>query len=146
MNSFIAFIGVLLVASILEVWCGVAIYERARAGVDRLFIGKGPRRFFGLTALFSVALYAIGIALMAPFIGVFNGAMDVGLLFVVIMFGGLFLCWRTTAFNVGWMIIRSQRRARETSVLFGTVFVTAVWGCAILLIFFDASAATPLSW
>ncbi len=51
-------------------------FQRA---IDWLFIGKGHRRFFALTALFAAASYAIGIALMAPFIGVLKAGMDVGL-------------------------------------------------------------------
>lgn len=146
MISFIAFFCVLFFGTVLEVFCGVSFYERIRAFVDRLFAGNGHGRFFGHTALFAAAIYAIGIALMSPVMGVLNAGMDVGMFFVVIMFGGLFLCWRNTAYNVVWIISRAHKRERETSVLFGTVFVTAVWGCAILLTFFDFSASTPLSW
>ena len=45
MISFIAFFGLLFLATILEVFFGITFYERVRALVDWLFVGKGRVSF-----------------------------------------------------------------------------------------------------
>jgi hypothetical protein len=125
----------LLVGCILEVCCGVPIFLRLSQRLNQLFIDKGYPRFFGFTALFAVVIYAVGTALMAPFVGIHEAAMQVGIISIIAVFYGLFMSWGRFAGDLVLIEGRSTKRQAEVGILFGTVFVTASWGCAILLIF-----------
>jgi hypothetical protein len=142
-------IGVLFVSLILEVYFNIPVVERVRTGADRLFAGKGYLRFFGLTAVFAAALYGVGIATMGPFLGIYNAAVEVGTLCVLVFFGGIVACFFGTVRDVG-------SRAREAfggagmearpdvSIITSVIFVTCVWGSVILLTFYDHAVSGTL--
>lgn len=149
MTAIFGVIGVLFVALILEVFFNVPTIERLRAGVDQLFTGKGYLRFFGLTAVFAVALYGVGIATMGPFLGVYNAAIEVGTLCTLVFLGTIVANFFGFVGDVGARAREAfggaEMKARpDTSILTSVVFVTCVWGCLILLTFYDHSVSGTL--
>ncbi|MBX9573177.1 MAG: hypothetical protein K2X77_30040 [Candidatus Obscuribacterales bacterium] len=149
MTAIFGVIGVLFFALVLEVFFNIPTIERLRTGIDRLFAGKGYLRFFGLTAVFAAALYGVGIATMGPFLGIYNAAIEVGTLCTLVFFGGIVACFFGFARDVGARTREAfggaEMKARpDTSILTSVVFVTCLWGCVILLTFYDHSVSGTL--
>lgn len=149
MIAIFAAIGALFVSLILEVFFNIPVVERVRTGADRLFAGKGYLRFFGFTAVFAAALYGVGIATMGPFLGIYNAAIEVGTLCCLVFLGGIVACFFGTMRDVGGHARQAlggaPLQARpDTSIITSVIFVTCVWGCLILLTFYDHSVSGTL--
>ena len=144
MYLFIGILVVAFVAAIIEVYFHVPTIERLRNCVSEMFTGRGYRRFFGLTALFAVSSYVIGLALMGPFIGLYESGIQVGTLFLLFFVGGMLRSIFSGVGDVGRFAFGARPRGKEFSVFSSVIFMTGLWGCVILLCFYDHARSGAL--
>jgi hypothetical protein len=144
MYVLLGIFAVLFVAAIVEVYFNIPTIQAVRNGVTRLFEGRGYMRFFGLTGLFAVACYAIGLSLMAPFIGLYEAGIQVGTVFLLIFLFGMGSCILSGLGDVGRFAVGASPHGKSFGTLASAVFVTAFWGVVILLTFYDHARTGPI--
>jgi len=148
MYALFAGVGVLVAICIIDTYFNIPVIERLHSGLERLFTGKGYLRFFGLTAVFAALVYGVGELLLAPFLGMYQAGIEVGTAFVLIFMGSLlmnFFSFGRDVYDRSTELFGAKTKVRPgTSMLYSTIFVTSVWGCAILLTFYDHSVSGTL--
>ena len=149
MYAIIGVFGILFATVLGEVFFNVQTTNRVRDWLNELFLGKGYLRFFGLTALFAVAIYAAGLLVMGPFLGLYAAGTEIGTMFLVTFLMGwiMSICsfGRDVGSLAGSMVSGRPRNGRPGfSLPASVIFVTALWGCAILLTFYDHSVSGSL--
>ena len=143
MYALVFLIAILFVSAILENFFNVPTISAARQAADKQFNGRGYTRFFIATALLSLLVYAVGIALMGPFIGIYNAAIQVATVYLFIFLGGMFTAILSTGKDAA-ALLTGGRGAGEFSTFRSTIFVIAFWGCAGSMTFYDHARTGPL--
>ena len=149
MYAIIGVFGILFATVLGEVFFNVQTTNRVRDWLNKLFVGKGYLRFFGLTALFALGIYAVGALVMGPFMGLYAAGTEIGTMFLLTFLVGWIMCICSFSRDVG-SVGRSmlggakQKASHGMSLPASVTFVTALWGCAILLTFYDHSVSGSL--
>ena len=149
MYAIFGAIGILFIAAICEAFFDLPVIGATRNAIGRLCTGRGYLRFFGLTALSALALYGVGIAALGAFIGIYTAGTEVGTLCLLIFMGGMLRCVFSTGrdiYGLGSKVFTGvdKRGNSEFSVFSSFIFVTGLWGCIILLTFYDHSRSGAL--